>query len=294
MSTFREAINQWLKTRSLSTRPRTREFYQEVAKIILQHWPDADLATHNITAEQVLQFAQKVTQQCPSRWNAIVAALRAVTSHGKLLDRRTPNLRQFTPPNQLQFSAFLKECDELPRTKAGLIVRFLCYTGMRISEARGLKWKHVLADRIEVPGEITKNGKARAIPLLPGATEVLARLKAIKRDDFVLPRQNARKAIEKASKRAFNERWSFHSCRHFFATRCIQSGVDTQTVARWLGHLDGGALLSKTYFHLSDEHSRQMAAKVSILPAAQSAAAMLAGPVYVAGLPSLNFQFVMA
>ena len=55
-----------------------------------------------------------------------------------------------------------------------------------------------------------------------------------------------------------------HCFRHLFATRCIEAGVDIPTVSRWLCHTDGGALAAKTYFHLLDGHSREMAAKVRI------------------------------
>ena len=48
-----------------------------------------------------------------------------------------------------------------------------------------------------------------------------------------------------------------HDLRHLFATRCIESGVDIPTVARWLGHKDGGALAMKTYGHLRNEHVRR-------------------------------------
>ena len=51
--------------------------------------------------------------------------------------------------------------------------------------------------------------------------------------------------------------------RHLFATRCIEAGVDIPTVSRWLGHRDGGALAMKTYGHLRDEHSVNMARKVT-------------------------------
>jgi len=40
----------------------------------------------------------------------------------------------------------------------------------------------------------------------------------------------------------------------------FKAGVDVPTVARWLGHKDGGALLMKTYSHLLQEHSQAMAA----------------------------------
>jgi site-specific recombinase XerD len=51
--------------------------------------------------------------------------------------------------------------------------------------------------------------------------------------------------------------------RHWFATQAISKGIDVPTVAKWLGHKDGGALLMKTYSHLLQEHSQAMAAKLS-------------------------------
>lgn len=232
--------------------------------MIERNWPDHNVAVESITADMVLALAQSMAHFCPSRWNTAVAAMRYITPHGKILKRRPLRIRAFRPPTQEEFAALLAECDRLPRTRAGLIVRFLSFTGMRFSEARALTWLHVFDDRIEVPAEATKNGKGRAVPLIAGAKEVLDRLRPMDHGGYVLPRQNARKAIEKASKQALGVRWSHHSCRHLFATRCIQSGVDLPTVARWLGHRDGGALLAKTYYHLADEHSRKMAARVQI------------------------------
>ena len=57
-------------------------------------------------------------------------------------------------------------------------------------------------------------------------------------------------------------RITHHDLRHLFATRCIESGVDIPTVARWLGHVDGGALAMKVYGHLRSQHSQEMATKV--------------------------------
>jgi hypothetical protein len=39
--------------------------------------------------------------------------------------------------------------------------------------------------------------------------------------------------------------------------------VDVPTVAKWLGHKDGGALAMRTYGHLRNEHSIAAASKVS-------------------------------
>src|ERR1700691_225852 len=70
------------------------------------------------------------------------------------------------------------------------------------------------------------------------------------------------KSIHRAAKLHGVARFTHHDLRHLFATRCIESGVDIPTVSRWLGHKDGGALAMKTYGHLRDQHSANMAQKV--------------------------------
>ena len=42
-----------------------------------------------------------------------------------------------------------------------------------------------------------------------------------------------------------------------------QAGIDIPTVAKWLGHRDGGALAMKVYGHLRDEHSKEAARKLT-------------------------------
>ena len=60
-----------------------------------------------------------------------------------------------------------------------------------------------------------------------------------------------------------------HDLRHYFCTACIEAGVPIPTVAGWLGHADGGALLMKVYAHLRDTHSVEAAKLVTLRPPAQ-------------------------
>ena len=60
-------------------------------------------------------------------------------------------------------------------------------------------------------------------------------------------------------------RITHHDLRHLFATRCIEFGVDTPTVSHWLGHRDGGALATRTHGHLRDQHSTEMAQRVTFM-----------------------------
>lgn len=55
----------------------------------------------------------------------------------------------------------------------------------------------------------------------------------------------------------------FHDFRHHFCSICVMSGIPLPTVARWMGHSDGGVLVGKVYGHLADSHEDEMAQKVN-------------------------------
>jgi len=44
------------------------------------------------------------------------------------------------------------------------------------------------------------------------------------------------------------------------------SGIDYMTIAKWVGHQDGGVLIGRVYGHLSNEHARRQAQRVSFRP----------------------------
>jgi integrase len=78
----------------------------------------------------------------------------------------------------------------------------------------------------------------------------------------VLAVRECQKAIDRACAETGVTRFTHHDLRHLFITRCMESGVDIPTIARWVGHADGGALIMRTYSHLLKEHSQAMAAKL--------------------------------
>ena len=59
-----------------------------------------------------------------------------------------------------------------------------------------------------------------------------------------------------------------HALRHLFASTLISRGVSVRTVAEWLGHSDGGALLLRTYSHLMPdaEHRTRRALEDALSP----------------------------
>jgi integrase len=102
--------------------------------------------------------------------------------------------------------------------------------------------------------------------------ELLLRLRAERpanagQDDRLVPINDAKTTIRKTCKRLGYPQFTHHDFRHFFATTCIESGVDIPTISRWLGHKDGGALAMRVYGHLREEHSRAQIKRVTFEPA---------------------------
>lgn len=262
---FGEAVKQWEIVQSLNAKKSTVRFYKFAVKIIRDNWPEWSKPTDLVTTTDVLQFAVKVAHYSPSYWNTFCAVIRhVVPKHRDLMKRREIRFRSKTPPNQQEFAALLKACDESTRSQVGLVVRFLALTGMRIGQAKSIRWEHVHEEQgfIDVPGQ--KNGEPHQVPIIGSLPSVLARLRQFDFKGYVLPRAKIRKALNNACERAGVRRFTPHSFRHFFATACIQSGVDFPIVADWLCHKDRGVTAAKFYFHLTTPHSKAMAKKVKI------------------------------
>jgi integrase len=191
--------------------------------------------------------------------------LRATVPAAKKLPRRRLRSKERPLLEQSQFSYLLEKLDGRPRSHAGLVVRFLAHTGLRINEARQVRWEHVREDFFLLPGSVTKNDHTRAIPFVNGIREILTALRQVAGDrQTVIPQAECKRALRTACELAGIHHLTHHDFRHLFTTRCIESGVDIPTVARWRGDKDGGAMLVKTYFHLLDDHSRRMAERVRI------------------------------
>ena len=51
----------------------------------------------------------------------------------------------------------------------------------------------------------------------------------------------------------------FHDLRRFFITKCLNSGVEANIIATWVGHKDGGRLIRETYTKYDQSVGREMA-----------------------------------
>lgn len=261
------ALTEWQRRADIGVKPETQRFHRELVASISRAAQSLPQDVEAWTQADVDRLCLAIGHFSATRWNAMLSIIRALAPNAVTPPRRAVRMRTFVPPTQTEFAALLNEADRNRRCQIGLVLRFLCLTGLRIAEAHALRWADVRPDGIWVRPETSKNGRGRLVPILPDLPPVLERLRALeaaRQDGLVLPPANPRAALARVSRRVLGQPWSPHLCRHFFATRCITAGVDLPTVARWLGHQDGGALLARTYYHLADEHSRAMAARVRL------------------------------
>jgi integrase len=161
--------------------------------------------------------------------------------------------------------------DSQQKAKPGAdLVELLAYSGCRIAEAGALTWADVNFDSgtLTITGgeHGTKNDETRTIPMNDALHTLLSRLRDERQpqpSDRISLTGKAKTCLGTACRRLSYPLFTHHDFRHFFATTCIESGVDIPTVSRWLGHKDGGALAMRVYGHLRQEHSFSAAKKVT-------------------------------
>jgi integrase len=183
-------------------------------------------------------------------------------------------------PSSEQFTAILQNIESTRAwcaDDAANLVRFLAFSGCRIAEATNVKRDDVDLENgtIRILGDAvtgTKSGESRTIPMNPALRELVSRLleddrepRAKKRrgQGFLLKVAECLKALANACAKVGVQKITHHDLRHLFCTRAIEAEIPIPTVAKWLGHKDGGALLMRTYSHLLDAHSKEMAARMT-------------------------------
>lgn len=271
-------------------KPAAALYYEQRITGLCRSWPDLEKAdARKVTAKDCEAWASRArTEMAPTVFNHTLGVVRAVFDFGikngarydnpaaKIM-RESETGKQLTLPDQAQFEALLREIENagggFSRSCADL-VRFLAFSGCRKGEAAFVTWADCDFERGQItvrghPETGLKNrtpGEVRHVPMIPELRQLLERIRGERTEaqpgDAVMRVRECQKAIDRAVKVLGVPRVTHHDLRHLFATRCIESGVDVPTVARWLGHTDGGALAMRVYGHLRDQHSAQMAQRV--------------------------------
>jgi len=175
--------------------------------------------------------------------------------------------------------AALKHCEN--GQQVADFVKLMAYSGGRLAETLRLRWEDVDLDRGQLHfgrDGLSNNRKTRTVDFNDRLEAHLADMHLRRPPSLELvfpsPRYSSKEratrtfnmAIRKAREAAGVPDFTPHLCRHFFASYCVMSGTDFMTVAKWLGHSDGGILIGKVYGHLAAEHTQAAARRVTFSP----------------------------
>lgn len=252
------------------------------------------------------RWARAFAQAYPSRVGCVSAMFTDAMNDGlissnpfhKLGLKRKRGRKDILPMNHAEISELLVN----PRFTKGLslheqrvwvaLLAMLAYTGIRPSEAFGLKWRdvdiyknEVTIRRAYVDGHIgpPKNGQVRTVVLPKLASRHLRGVPLRDDNEWVFPtptwkpytKANAHPVWDKIRRRHVKKRRAsdaerqdalaeargkplpdLYELRHYCATYLLDQGVSPEDVAHQLGHTDGGRLVISTYGHPNEQKIR--------------------------------------
>lgn len=288
--TVSELSEEWISTKEAdpSLKARTKTYQRDRLAALMRSWPElATLRPPEVKEADVSRWASDyATRFSPSNYNHVLSILRdvfnlavekSIISSNPVLriKRKRETSKSLRLPDAGQFQrlvAAIRSSGSGSAAGCGDLVEFLAFSGLRVhSEAAHVTWGDIDLNggRMTVrgePGVGTKNREERTIPIIPELRALLVRLSARRRNGEQRPVRvkSCYVALSAACSKIGIPNLTHHDLRHIFASRCLASGVDVPTVAQWLGHKDGGALLLKTYSHVLQSHSFEMAKRVSV------------------------------
>jgi integrase len=160
----------------------------------------------------------------------------------------------------------LAACRESRWLRLYLLVVLALTTGARKGELLGLRWTDIDLQRSLAYCGRTKNGDAKALPLIPIVTQELQNLHP-KTNGFVFcgPRSCEKPYAfesqwQSALKVAKIRNFRFHDLRHTCASMLAQSGATLLEIADVLGHRQ--LQMTKRYSHLTTHHKAALVNRV--------------------------------
>ena len=318
--TVKELFVEWLSAVKLRVKPSTFANYQlKVEKHILPAF--SGLRYDMLTVHLLNSFIDKklrsglsakyvsdivIVFKSMSKYTAKIHGFRNILADVTLPKPQKKNSTILSHSQQLQLCRYLRTNQSI----SSLCILLSLYTGLRVGEICGLKWKDIEFDksiitvnhtvqRIRSASKCTRiiigtpksRSSQRSIPV---PEFILKLLKNYRRNDNCFILSGSEKAVEPRTlqrrfksvlKKADLPSINFHSLRHMFATNCLQAGFDVKTLSEILGHSSVETTLNR-YVHSSMERKFACMAMLesiafrSLMPSELSSAAVTKPPVF--------------
>ncbi|HKP04992.1 MAG TPA: site-specific integrase [Chthoniobacterales bacterium] len=283
-------------------KPRSKEYRRACLAAIRKTWPSIDaLDVRRISKGAVRDWAATLRANgtgfranrtksahkgiSAGRFNNTVATLRQIldlaieegalhTNSARAIKRMKERAKELSLPSRSQFADLVRIVETSGAARArhcADLIRFLAFSGCRLGEAQQVQWRDVDWEKSEliIRGDLktgTKNWGIRRVSMIPELDLMLRDWRQRRfgetPETAVLCVKECQRSLDRACKTLCIQKITHHDLRHLFATMAIESGIDIPTVARLLGHRDGGALAMRVYGHLRQQHAREQVQKI--------------------------------
>ena len=290
--TLSQALTKYLSTISAKKALNTHRLEKSAAQRLLERL-GTETALGSISPQIVAQYRdarlQEVTAYSVRHELSLLSHLfsKAKKEWGLPIENPVADIERPPPPRgRTRFltdneAAKLLESSRRSRNyKFYYYILALLHTGMRSSEAAGLRWSQIDLKKRVIYLPTTKNNDPRWVPLTKELTFKLEDLKRISNgndDELVFLNENQlktdrtiarpglkfRESFNAAKKRAGLLDIHMHDLRHTAASHLIMSGVDIRTLADILGHRT--LQMVQRYTHLLHDHKLAAIDKIGLL-----------------------------
>ncbi len=146
-----------------------------------------------------------------------------------------------------------------------LILMFLYYAGLRLDEARNIKWQDVDFDREVIHLKTAKGDKERVVFLHKKLIDAL-KMYGISQEgsifvsqrDSLYNKRTIQQIVKYSSMKAgLRKNVTPHMLRHSFATHLLEAGADIRYIQQLLGHKD--LRTTQIYTHVANKDIKRLA-----------------------------------
>lgn len=286
---FYEALDKYINQKSDDWKEYSRQGIIGRAKRIKDIF--ADLKLEEITTEELQDYVDDWQKQFSTNTikSYVVLIMSVLKKNGFRID--SPKIKNYTPKKRFYSNEEIEKISQYfmksSKTKHNhLAIPIAMYTGLRIGEILALQWLDVdlsrklisvskNAEHILGQGSILQTPKTessiREVAIPNQLYDILIKFAPQKDEDldnFVTSNSQQPQGHRTASRCAERlfvkigvEYKGFHAFRHSYATKMLESGVNTKVVSDLLGHSNISTTLN-IYSHTSNDLKKECVDKV--------------------------------
>lgn len=139
------------------------------------------------------------------------------------------------------------------------------YQGLRRGELLAIKRKDIDFEKLTLTIDESLSGdnnlnetknvySTRVMPIFKKTLPILEKYKNLNEDErlFTFSYRNIEKRFNKFAKQ-FKTKYTIHSLRHTFVTRCQEAKIPLHIIQNWAGHVTGSRITQNVYTHVREE-----------------------------------------